>query len=78
MLPNASWTAMPRARPDATGLLQFAISATFSRTALCRGFLTSSWRRSSKGSFPAAAASSSKNASVTYPLTEFPTDRQKP
>ena len=42
------------------------------------GALLSWSRRNSNGSSPAAAASSSMNASTTKPLTEAPTDRQKP
>src|SRR5437870_5256706 len=76
---NDSCTAIPRprrspARPFASGLLHPAFCAASSRTALCRGCLSSSERRSAYGSLPAATASSSTNTSVEYAVCVEPTD----
>ena len=74
-LPNDSWTAMPRARPAGSGEPQPAFAAASSSTPRCRGWSASSSRRSSKGSRPAAWASSSKKVSVENAVWLCPTER---
>ena len=73
-----SASAMPRPRPAGRGVPQPALSAASSSVRRWRALSRSSSRRSSKGSRPAAAATSSKKHSVTKPLWETPTERQGP
>src|SRR5439155_1765724 len=70
--------AMPRPCPLGRGEPQPAFSAASSSVRRCRGLSCSNWRRSSKGSCFAAAATSSKKHSVTNAFCDIPTERQKP
>src|SRR5450631_994829 len=75
---NASPTAMPRPLPLGNGpLLQPALSAASSSTAFMRGSCSSRSRRNANGSFPAAYATSSMNASTAKVVCELPTTRHQ-
>ena len=76
-LPKDSWRAMPRARPAGSGVPQPAFAAASSSTARCRGWSFRSSRRSSKGSRPAAWATSSRKVSVEKAVWVFPTERHQ-
>ena len=78
MVPKLSQIAMPRPSPGGSGVPQPDIAATFSSTALKRGCSSSSSRRNSNGSLPAACAISSMNDSLKKPCCELSTERHCP